>query len=118
MADVFAGRPVGVSAGMTINTPLPPPYAWLYSDRAAIVRVVERPLVDGRVEVMADGPSAVRGRHLFPTMAAATQFRQIVQRQLIAGGFHEVWASARSSSSRRDRNAAASSRTETDRAAF
>jgi hypothetical protein len=65
--------------------------------------VVERPLVDGRVEVMADGPSALRGRHLFPTPAAATQFRLLVQRQLVAGGYREVWDSARSSSPARDR---------------
>jgi hypothetical protein len=69
-------------------------YAWLYTDQTVIVRVVEQSLADGRVEVSADGPNALRGRHLFPSRAAAARFRDQLDRQLAAGGFAVIWQSA------------------------
>ena len=55
-----------------------------------MVRVVERRTDDGLVEISADGPDALRGRHLFSARAEAVQFRQFLERQLAAAGFAGV----------------------------
>ena len=73
-----------------MNATLAQASAWLYSDHSAIVRVVERGTDDGQVEVIADGPDALRGRRLFATRAEAAQFRRLLERQLTAAGFAGV----------------------------
>ena len=75
------------------TTPGLAPYAWVYTDRSMMVRVVERATSDGRLEVVADGPAALRGRHIFENRADSAQFRARLERQLAAGGFVELWQS-------------------------
>jgi hypothetical protein len=73
----------------------PEPQARFYSDRSMIVRVVERTLPDGHVEVVSDGPTALRGRHLFATPGQAAEFLKFLARQLQCAGFAEIWFAAR-----------------------
>jgi hypothetical protein len=61
--------------------------AWLYTNDSMMIRVVERPADGNRIEVTADGPAALRGRHLFATHVEATEFRRLLERQLTAAGF-------------------------------
>ena len=89
--SVFVDPGRGDTAGMSAT--LPNHRAWLYTDSSMIVRVMERPMEDGRVEVIADGPAVLRGRHFVPTRMDAAQFRYLLERQLAAGGFAKIWQS-------------------------
>ena len=62
-------------------------YAWLFTDRFMMVRVVEQATEGGQIEVTADGPAALCGRRVFATPHEAAEFRLLLQRQLVAAGF-------------------------------
>jgi hypothetical protein len=61
--------------------------AWLYTNDSMMIRVVERTADGDQIEVTADGPPALRGRHLFASRVEATAFRLLLDRQLVAAGF-------------------------------
>jgi hypothetical protein len=69
-------------------------YAWLFTDRSMMVRILERPTAGGQVEVTSDGPAPLCGRHLFATGREAAEFRLMLQRQLVAAGFTVLGHSA------------------------
>ena len=72
----------------------PATYAWVYTDRSTVVRIVERPTADQRIEVTVDGPDGLRGRQVFDTRAEAAQSRARLAQQLAASGFVELWRSS------------------------